>query len=188
MNANDSDLLGRYEELLREVEDAFDAIQKRQSRQMLCRSGCSDCCRARLSMTHVETAYLRQSIASLPRDRRSEVSARARGDDQEYCPALDPEGRCGIYEVRPLICRSFGVPLRRQSREPLIQPSTIDVCDKNFTSTSLALLPQRDILEQDPLTSTLNAIDEAYCGRNDLRVYERIPLRQILSHADYEGK
>lgn len=184
MSANDDDLLGRYDDLLGEVGQAFDAIRERQSRHMLCRSGCSDCCRARLSMTHVETAYLRRNLAQLPRERRADVAARAQRDKQEYCPALDPEGRCGIYEVRPLICRSFGVPLRRASREPLIQPSTIDVCDKNFTNTSLAVLPQLDILEHDPLTATLNAIDGEYCSRHALHDYERIPLRQILAYAD----
>lgn len=27
------------------------------------------------------------------------------------CPALEQDGRCGLYEFRPLVCRSMGVPL-----------------------------------------------------------------------------
>lgn len=26
------------------------------------------------------------------------------------CPALEPNGTCGLYEFRPLVCRSMGVP------------------------------------------------------------------------------
>ena len=26
------------------------------------------------------------------------------------CPALEPDGSCGLYEFRPLVCRSMGVP------------------------------------------------------------------------------
>ena len=26
------------------------------------------------------------------------------------CPALEPDGRCGIYQHRPLVCRSMGIP------------------------------------------------------------------------------
>lgn len=26
------------------------------------------------------------------------------------CPALEPDGRCGIYQYRPLACRSMGIP------------------------------------------------------------------------------
>ena len=27
------------------------------------------------------------------------------------CPALEPDGRCGLYEYRPLVCRSMGIPI-----------------------------------------------------------------------------
>ncbi len=26
------------------------------------------------------------------------------------CPALEPDGRCSVYEFRPLVCRSMGIP------------------------------------------------------------------------------
>lgn len=26
------------------------------------------------------------------------------------CPALEKDGRCGVYEFRPLVCRSMGIP------------------------------------------------------------------------------
>ena len=30
------------------------------------------------------------------------------------CPALDAEGRCGVYSHRPLVCRSMGIPTEDQ--------------------------------------------------------------------------
>ena len=27
------------------------------------------------------------------------------------CPALESDGRCGLYEFRPLVCRSMGLPI-----------------------------------------------------------------------------
>ncbi|NJL16987.1 MAG: hypothetical protein HC938_07110 [Nitrospira sp.] len=27
------------------------------------------------------------------------------------CPALESDGRCGVYEYRPLVCRSMGLPM-----------------------------------------------------------------------------
>ena len=27
------------------------------------------------------------------------------------CPALEPDGRCGLYDHRPLVCRSMGIPM-----------------------------------------------------------------------------
>lgn len=51
------------------------------------------------------------------------------------CPALEPDGTCGLYEFRPLVCRSMGVPqddggcvsgaCAVQTAVPLIRPSKI---------------------------------------------------------------
>lgn len=30
--------------------------------------------------------------------------------DSLPCPALESDGRCGLYEFRPLVCRSMGIP------------------------------------------------------------------------------
>lgn len=30
--------------------------------------------------------------------------------DSLPCPALESDGRCGLYEFRPLVCRSMGLP------------------------------------------------------------------------------
>lgn len=34
------------------------------------------------------------------------------------CPALDPDGRCGVYDARPLICRLWGSVDHPQMRCP----------------------------------------------------------------------
>lgn len=30
------------------------------------------------------------------------------------CPALEADGRCGVYQYRPLVCRSMGIPIEDQ--------------------------------------------------------------------------
>jgi hypothetical protein len=51
------------------------------------------------------------------------------------CPALEQDGRCGLYQFRPLACRSMGIPsddgvlvtgaCAIQTSVPLIRPSNI---------------------------------------------------------------
>lgn len=51
------------------------------------------------------------------------------------CPALESDGTCGLYEFRPLVCRSMGVPQDEgvlvsgacavQTAVPLIRPSKV---------------------------------------------------------------
>ncbi|HEX8152771.1 MAG TPA: YkgJ family cysteine cluster protein, partial [Thermoanaerobaculia bacterium] len=44
------------------------------------------------------------------------------------CPNLDEQGACMIYEDRPLVCRTFGLPLRDAEKY------LGDVCELNFTA------------------------------------------------------
>ena len=46
------------------------------------------------------------------------------------CPNLDDSGACMIYQHRPLVCRTFGLPLRDGKRY------LGDVCDLNFKEAS----------------------------------------------------
>jgi len=170
----------RVAALAREADAGFAAILERHADRMQCRAGCSACCRARLSITRVEEAFVRRGLAGLSDERRAELSARTREKNREMCPALDDDGRCGIYPFRPLICRSYGAPLRHRGAVELVNPPVLDVCDLNFTGTSLKVLPSRDVLDQTALVAALDAIDRHHCEDNDLPGGHRVPIAHIL--------
>jgi Fe-S-cluster containining protein len=46
------------------------------------------------------------------------------------CPNLNDRGECLMYESRPLVCRTFGLPLRDAERY------VGDICELNFTEAS----------------------------------------------------
>jgi len=163
-----------FDALANDVEARFDAIRRRNRGRMECGEGCSDCCRCRLSVTRVEEAYVRRGLARLPLSVRRAIRDRATDETREMCPALDDDGSCQIYASRPLACRSFGAPLRYRSPVPLIHPSRIDVCDKNFKDVAVDTLPAEDVLDQTSLNDTLETFDP------DSRD-ERVPLATILA-------
>jgi len=178
------DPVARIAELASETDRAFAAIQQRQAPFMLCRAGCRDCCRARLSITRVEAEFLRRGLAGLPASVRGELARRTRDEGREMCPALDPQGRCEVYASRPLICRSYGVPLRHRREVALVHPPVIDVCDLNFVGTPLRTLPAGDVIDQTGLEAAVAGIDADYCERNHLPQRERIPIARILADQD----
>ena len=175
--------IARFDSLARDVAREFEAIRQRNSGRMECREGCADCCRCRLSITRVEEAYLREGLKHLPQSVRLELKTRATAEihTNEMCPALDANGCCQIYESRPLICRSHGVPLRYRHPVPLIHPSRIDVCEKNFTEVPTKSVPLEDVLDQTSLTGKLAKIDAAYCDEHELPSGERVLLAHILA-------
>ena len=181
---HEKDPLARLADLADAVDENFARIQTRRGACMQCRAGCTDCCRARLSVTHVEEAFLRRGLARLSEAERKELARRARDKAREMCPALDAEGRCQLYDSRPLICRSFGVPLRRRREVVLVNPPVIDVCDLNFVDVPLEPLPAEDVLDQTSLDTELAAIDAEFCARHDLPTDGRIGLAEILASLD----
>ena len=174
------DPIDRLARLAAGVDAEFAAIQGRQASRMQCRAGCSACCRARLSITHVEEAFLRRGLETLSRGKRDELSARTREEGREMCPALDPEGRCDVYEFRPLICRSYGVPLRHRAEVPLVRPPVVDCCDLNFTDVEPGSLPERDQLDQTAVVESVESLDREYCADRGLSPERRIPIAEIL--------
>lgn len=118
---------------------------------MQCATGCSDCCHVRLTITAVEAAAIRAHVTTWSNEQRRNLADTGAAD---RCAALDPAGRCKIYPVRPMVCRSHGVPVRL-TRGSL---PVIEACHRNFTRTT----PDPDcVLDQATLSATLFAIDAA---------------------------
>jgi Fe-S-cluster containining protein len=99
-------------------------------------------------ITQLDAHRLRAGLAELARSdpkRAERVGERARASldrlaqrypesrqkfDDEICPALDPETRtCDLYAARPVICRTFGPPVRGES-------GSLGVCEKCFQGAS----------------------------------------------------
>jgi Fe-S-cluster containining protein len=70
-----------------------------------CTGKCADYCRA-IAMSQAELDMVRERIPSFPGI--LEALRNADDGDQLMCPAL-MFGRCTIHEVRPTVCRMFGV-------------------------------------------------------------------------------
>ncbi|NNG02197.1 MAG: hypothetical protein HKM93_22660 [Desulfobacteraceae bacterium] len=82
--------------------------------------GCADnCCRTRFHHhTLAEYLYLKQGVESMPEGDRTELSERAamagrrtadKAPIRVMCP-LNVDGRCTLYNFRPMICRLHGLP------------------------------------------------------------------------------
>jgi len=105
------------------MDHAWDETAARYGFQ--CR-GCEDNCCFSLFFhhTHVEKAYLLHGFSSLPQQEKDEIITQAedyckitfKSDDsgepasrKAPCPLL-LDGRCRLYQFRPMICRMHGLP------------------------------------------------------------------------------
>ena len=94
-----------------------------QGGRLFCGKGCSNCCRLAVHATLPEAAAVAESLNSAQSDALADHVRSLRqavspdGDMQSYlrahrrmgasCPFLNHRGECGIYERRPIACRSL---------------------------------------------------------------------------------
>lgn len=148
MDAAAHPLIQKLKELCDKANAEFDRGLRVHGDRIKCAPGCSSCCSQIFQITEVEAARISAHVQSLSDDEREDLQAKARrnleeraklfpegerwGDSVERgrgtpCPALDENGACGMYEVRPVMCRKFGVPIYNPNK-----PGRVMACELNF--------------------------------------------------------
>jgi Fe-S-cluster containining protein len=151
--------MSRYPEVAAKVDAFFARVEARHGSDMQCHSGCSDCCNARLTITLAEAQAIADEVEAWPDDRRAALAASARSST-DACAALS-QGRCLIYDARPLVCRSHGAPIRlREGSLPVVR-----ACFRNFPAG-----PDKAAADCILDQQTLSAITLALNGGDDSRV------------------
>ncbi len=94
----------KLEEIYRRVEDSAQRLSRHHGERLRCGRGCCDCCVDELTVFEVEALYIGSRYAEL----LQEETPRPEG----ACAFLDSKGDCRIYDARPYVCRTQGLPLR----------------------------------------------------------------------------
>ncbi|MDQ3280327.1 MAG: YkgJ family cysteine cluster protein [Acidobacteriota bacterium] len=145
-----------YKAILERADEHFTSVMQTQPQNLQCGAGCSLCCYGLFEIGSGDVPVIAEGLAKLHPARRRKIIRRAleiveksehpnlRECDPEEkeaffdrtqstpCPNLDDDGLCMMYEHRPLVCRTFGLPLR-EGRDYVG-----DICELNFTTSSPA--------------------------------------------------
>lgn len=84
--------------------------------------------------------------------------------NDEPCPVLDPAtGTCDLYESRPILCRTFGPPMRTPGDDGETNLATCELCYIHATTEEIAAC------ELDPTIPSLEAAsNEAFNAAHNL--------------------
>jgi len=96
---------------LQAVYHYLDEFQPYIAQFVSCSKGCSHCCRIDIQITTLEAEYI-QVYTGIPIQLKATLSSITTGH-RDACPFLLKDNACGIYSVRPLMCRiyhAFGEP------------------------------------------------------------------------------
>jgi len=107
--------------LHQEVSDAARVIERKLPFALQCGRGCSGCCADGITVFDVEADAIRAA--------HPELLERGTPHPEGKCAFLDAAGACRIYDVRPYVCRTQGLPLRWEDPEQGVEHR--DICPLN---------------------------------------------------------
>ncbi len=99
-------------------------------------------------------------------------------EDETACPFLK-DHECTIYEHRPLICRTHGLPLLYVNSET--EEWELSACELNFTNFNN--FNEKNTFPQDKFNSRLFLLNEEFIKLPDMQQYQKfdlIPIRKLL--------
>jgi Fe-S-cluster containining protein len=117
----------------RDVDARADEIAARNQGRLQCGRGCSGCCVDDITVFQVEADQIRSN------DRYTELLAHGTPHAEGACAFLDPGGACRVYDARPYVCRTQGLPLRWIDEEQ--EAEMRDICALNDEAVDGAKYP-----------------------------------------------
>jgi Fe-S-cluster containining protein len=152
-----------------EVDAAAAALAARHRDRLRCRRGCSACCVDGITVFEVEAERIRAHHARL--------LAQGAPHPPGACAFLGDAGECRVYEDRPYVCRTQGLPLRwlEQAEDETIHERR-DICPLNEAGEPLEALPEDACWTLGPVEARLRRLQEA----DDDGADRRVALRDLF--------
>ena len=151
-----------YKNLLQSIDDQLEDLTGYYGEEVTCFKGCSACCKVPRSVLPLEAEYL---IENVQLDRGSIERILKNAGDSENCAFLVHD-LCTIYQHRPIICRTHGLPLLYYFDDR--KEYGITHCDLNFKNWQSDFLQTR-VLEMETINEKLRQIN-SNSGNNSERV------------------
>ncbi|MFC1652965.1 YkgJ family cysteine cluster protein [Planctomycetota bacterium] len=156
-------------DLYAQIEDHVTPLARHHTGRLHCMRGCKQCCQDDLTVFEAEAINIRHYHADL----LSKGSPHGPG----ACAFLDSEGACRIYNQRPYVCRTQGLPLRwleQQDDGAVVEYR--DICPLNETDQSLEELTDEQCWPIGPVEETLAELQQRLTPGKA----ERVPLRSLF--------
>lgn len=158
-----AELIDAIDGLHRAIDDNARVLAERHRAQLQCKRGCSGCCSDGLTVFEVEAA-------AIVRKHRALLSEQAAGPVGR-CAFLDDDGACRVYDERPYVCRTQGLPLRWIERDRELR----DVCALNVIQVEA--LTRAECWPIGPVEARLSTM-QAMVDGGELR---RVALRDLFT-------
>ncbi len=155
MDEKNREFTKQYHKIKEDIDVISDRLSHLHAQQMRCKAGCSSCCES-ISVFEVEFDAIQEQITAhnikLPKPLFLHRFTKR-------CRFL-VNNRCAIYEYRPIICRTQGLPILYRSMNS--NDYELSVCQLNFKGVKLNSFNDENALMMSPLNTKLLLLNHAY--------------------------
>ncbi|NCB09582.1 MAG: hypothetical protein EOM73_15670 [Bacteroidia bacterium] len=173
MTEDKSLYFNQYKELRNEIDSLSEKLEKEHAPHMKCKCGCDLCCMD-YRIFPVEFYSILQEL----KNRNYTGSDLSKIQDEESCIFLKNH-RCQIYESRPVICRTHGLPLLFANEEGEWE---LSACELNFTDFDLEDFTPENTFPQDKFNSELFMLNKQFIEANPksgFNEFTLIPIKNL---------
>lgn len=152
-----------------EIERACAPLRARHAERLACRLGCTACCTDDLTVFEVEAERIVFAHADLLEHGEPHPPG--------ACAFLAGDGACRIYDVRPQVCRTQGLPLRwwvEDGEGEIVERRSI--CELNVAGPEIESLPEDACWQIGPAEDRLIRLQAGIDGEG----VTRVPLRSLF--------
>lgn len=160
-----------YQQFIDEIDQRVADLTAMHTGQMACGKGCDLCC-IDFDLFPVEFHHMKETL----QNRMPQPPAQEPG----RCAFLENHA-CTIYEHRPYICRTHGLPLINMDEEG--DEWELSFCELNFTDAGDDYFDEQNVLEQDSANSRLYMMNSRFIDNHPQYGYrekQMIPMRDLL--------
>ena len=155
------------------IDGRVKVLEEEHQDFMRCKRGCSDCCQDDLTVFSIEAQRIEDFLSESAH--RQDFTIHPAGS----CAFLHPTHKtCQVYEVRPYVCRTQGLPLRFIEETDDGLAEFRDICPLNDDPENpIEELPAESCWEIGPTEGELWQLAKAMTDSDPIK--ERIGLRAI---------
>jgi Fe-S-cluster containining protein len=161
-----------YVALISEIDDLSNKLEKQHAKHINCKAGCDMCCMD-YSIFPIEFHYILNQLKKnkLKPETKENIA-------EEDCIFLNNHN-CSIYNARPIICRTHGLPLIYMNEEGDWE---LSACELNFTAFNFEEFSETNTFPQDTFNSKLFMLNKEFIRNFKEKKYgelDLIPVKKL---------
>ena len=164
----------KYKALVGKIVKHVDLLENTHKKHIMCKNGCDMCC-IDFSIFPIEYYYILNEIEN--EQVKPELEGKPKGD---ICTFLKNHS-CTIYNHRPIMCRTHGLPLIYANDNDEYE---LSACELNFTEFDFDDFTNENTLLQDKFNSKLFLLNREFIAHFKEKKYNEtdlIPMKELAN-------